>query len=80
MSRAPIATATKRHALGPALEFEFEKLTLSRELSRNTVTRMLTDRAERDGWELARLLLFPDGTRKVTLRRKIIRQRATLAM
>ena len=56
------------------MEFEFQKLTLSRDLSRNVVTRMLTDRAERGGWELDRLLLFPDGTRKVTLRRKIIRQ------
>ena len=56
------------------MEYEFEKLTLSREYSRNFVTRLLTDRAERGGWELDRLLLFPDGTRKVTLRRKIIRQ------
>ncbi len=63
-----------RRALGPGVEYEFEKLTLPRELSRNVVTRMLTDRAERGGWELDRLLLFPDGTRKVTLRRKIIRQ------
>jgi len=63
-----------RRALGPGVEFEYERLTLSRELSRNVVARMLTDRAEHDGWELDRLRLFPDGTRKVVLRRKIIRQ------
>ncbi len=74
MSRAPLATSLERRALGPGVEYEFEKLTLSRDLSRNFVTRLLTDRAERGGWELDRLLLFPDGTRKVTLRRKIIKQ------
>lgn len=76
MLRAPqtVANGPMRRALGPGVEFEFEKMTLSRDLSRNFVTRMLTERAERDGWELDRLLLFHDGTRKVTLRRKIIRQ------
>jgi len=61
------------------VEYEFERLTLSRDFSRNFVTRLLVDRAEHGGWELDRLRLFPDGTRKVVLRRKIIRQRATLA-
>jgi hypothetical protein len=78
MSRAPIATTAKRRALGPGVEYEFERLTLSREFSRNVVTRMLVDRAEHGGWELDRVRIFPDGTRKVVLRRKIIRQRATV--
>lgn len=56
------------------MEFEFERLTISREFSRNAVTRMLVERIERGGWELDRLRLLPDGTRKVVLRRKIIRQ------
>lgn len=56
------------------MEYEFERLTISREFSRNAVTRMLTDRAERDGWELDRVRLSVDGTRRVVLRRKIIRQ------
>jgi Family of unknown function (DUF5703) len=64
-----------RLALRPGLEYEFERLTLSRELSRNVVTRLLTDRAEYGGWELDRVRILPDGTRKVVLRRKIIRQR-----
>ncbi|HET9861211.1 MAG TPA: DUF5703 family protein [Nocardioidaceae bacterium] len=78
MSRAPIATTAKRRALGPGVEYEFERLTLSREFSRNVVTRMLVDRAEHGGWELDRVRIYPDGTRKVVLRRKIIRQRATV--
>jgi hypothetical protein len=77
MSRPP--AHAKRTALGPRVEYEFERLTLSRDFSRNFVTRLLVDRAEHGGWELDRLRLFPDGTRKVVLRRKIIRQRATLA-
>jgi hypothetical protein len=37
--------------------------------------RLLNDHAEYGHWELARLRLFPDGTRKVVLRRKIMRVR-----
>ena len=36
---------------------------------------MLVELAEQDGWELDRLRLGPDGTRRVQLRRRIIRQR-----
>ncbi len=78
MSRAPAQSGAKRAPLGPRVEYEFDRLTLSRDFSRNFVTRLLIERAEHGGWELDRLRLFPDGTRKVVLRRKIIRQRATL--
>lgn len=74
MSSAPLHTTAQRMGLRAGVEFEFERLTISRELSRNAVTRMLVDRIERGGWELDRLRLLPDGTRKVVLRRKIIRQ------
>jgi hypothetical protein len=59
------------------VEWEFEKLLISREFSRNFVTRMLVERAEHGGWELDRLRVGPDGTRRVVLRRRIIRQRLT---
>ncbi|MCZ9341339.1 DUF5703 family protein, partial [Streptomyces sp. TRM76130] len=40
--------------------------------------RLLTDHAEYGHWELYRLSLLHDGSRKVRLRRRIIRQmRAT---
>jgi hypothetical protein len=64
-----------RRALRPGVEYEFDKLLISREVSRGAVTRMLVDLAEQDGWELDRLRLGPDGTRRVQLRRRIIRQR-----
>jgi len=73
-------TSTKerrlRHrALKPGVEYEFDNLLISREHSRNAVTRILVERAEQGGWEIDRLRLAPDGTRRVLLRRKIIRQR-----
>lgn len=55
------------------MEYEFWRLWLPRTLPRSTVRRLLSDHAEYGGWELDRLRLFPDGTRRVTLRRRIIR-------
>lgn len=70
-----MSAAVRRKALRPGVEYEFDEITLSRTYSRNVVTRMLVEKAERGGWELDRLRLAPDGTRRVVLRRKIIRQR-----
>ena len=66
--------AAARRALPRGVEWEFEKVTLPRDLSRNVVTRLLVERAEHGGWELDRMRIGPDGTRRVILRRKIIRQ------
>lgn len=60
------------------VEYEFWDLTISRTKSRHAVCRMLTEAAEYQGWELARLRRDPSGTRTVRLRRKIIRMRPTL--
>ncbi len=66
--------AAARRALPRGVEWEFDNVTLSRTLSRNVVTRLLVERAEQGGWELDRMRISPDGTRRVILRRKIIRQ------
>lgn len=63
---------------GVPAEYEFERFWLPRTQSRGAVRRLLTDHAEYGGWELARLRLLPDGRRKVTMRRKIIRIHRTL--
>jgi len=55
------------------VEWEFERVTFSRDFSRNLVTRLLVERAEHGGWELDRVRITPDGTRRVVLRRKVIR-------
>lgn len=65
----------RAQALRPGVEYEFEQLAISREFSRNFVTRLLVERAEHGGWELDRLRIGSDGVRRVILRRKIIRQR-----
>jgi hypothetical protein len=59
--------------------YEYQRLTLPRGISRRTAQRLLTDAAEYEHWELDRLRLFPDGTRRVTLRRRILRVKSTLA-
>jgi len=65
--------AAERRAPRPGVEWEFDNVTLSRELSRHAVTRLLVERAELGGWVLDRLRITPDGKRHVLLRRKIIR-------
>lgn len=62
-----------RRAPRPGVQWEFDRLILPREFSKSLVTRMLVDRAEHGGWELDRVRISPDGTRRIVLRRKIIR-------
>ncbi len=76
MTRPP--THPKRYQAGPSVEWEYDKVTFDRSFSRNVVRKMLVERAEHGGWELDRVRIGADGMRRVILRRKIIRQRATL--
>jgi hypothetical protein len=55
-------------------EYEFRDVYVPKDVSRQEAQRLLTDHAEYGYWELDRLRLFPDGSRKVRLRRRIIRQ------
>ena len=55
-------------------EYSYLVLYIPRGTSRDAARRMLTDHAEYGHWELSRLRLYPDGSRKATLRRRIIRQ------
>jgi hypothetical protein len=54
-------------------EYSYRVVYLPRDASRDAVRRVLTDHAEHGDWELTRLLRYADGSRKVTLRRQIIR-------
>jgi Family of unknown function (DUF5703) len=72
-----VSTYPTQRPLGRGVEWEFERLLISRDFSRNVVTRLLVERAEHGGWELDRVRVSPDGTRRVVLRRRIIRQRLT---
>jgi hypothetical protein len=62
------------------VDYEYQRLTLPRGTSRNVAQRLLTDAAERGHWELDRLCLYPDGRRRVVLRRRIMRVRSTLSV
>lgn len=59
-------------------DFEYRRMLLPRGTSRNVAQRLLTEAAEQEHWELDRLRLYPDGTRRVVLRRRILRVTSTL--
>ena len=54
-------------------EYEYQQVNLPRTMSRGAALRLFTDHAEYGHWELARVRVYPDGTRRAWLRRKVIR-------
>jgi hypothetical protein len=54
-------------------EYEYHHLYIPRGTTRSEARRLLTDHAEYGHWELARLRLYPDGSRRVVLRRRVMR-------
>ena len=54
----------------PPDEFDYRPLRIDATVSRAAAATMLAVRAEFAGWELARVLRFPDGSRRVWLRRR----------
>jgi hypothetical protein len=59
-------------------EYETRQLTFDRSISRGEARAVLTAEAEYGRWELARVRLFPDGRRRVWLRRRVMRVPRTL--
>jgi hypothetical protein len=51
------------------MDYEYAPLRLPANVDRLTATAQLTIQAEYAGWELAKVQLYRDGTRKVVLRR-----------
>lgn len=68
--RAGAPTAGRRPRWAPCDDFEYQPLRIDPRVSRSAAASMLAIRAEFAGWELARVLKFPDGSRRVWLRRK----------
>lgn len=52
------------------MDYEYAPLRLPSNVDRLTAAAQLAIAAEFSGWELARVQLFADGTRKVMLRRR----------
>ncbi len=59
------------------LEYSYLVLTLPRGTTRDAARQLMVEHAERDGWELFRVRVYPDGRRRIQLRRKVIRVRRT---
>jgi hypothetical protein len=53
------------------MDYEYAPLRLPADVDRYTASAQLAIQAEFAGWELARVQLFADGTRKVLLRRRV---------
>ncbi len=76
----PLQIASRRlnHLSGRAqwgmMDYSYLVLYIPRTASRDATRQMLTDHAEYGHWELSRMRLYADGSRKATLRRPIIRQ------
>lgn len=51
-------------------EWEYAPLRIPAEVTRGNAAAQLSLHAEFGGWELARVVRFMDGSRRVTLRRK----------
>jgi hypothetical protein len=63
----PAGTIVSMEATG---EYEFAPLRIPPGTSRSAAATMLSLQSDVGGWELARLQLHADGTRKVILRRR----------
>ena len=53
------------------MDYEYAPMRLPPNVDRLTANAQLTIQAEFGGWELARVRVYPDGTRQVMLRRRV---------
>ena len=54
------------------MDYEYAPLRLPSNVDRVTAAARLAIQAEFSGWELAKVQLYPDGTRQVVLRRPVL--------
>jgi hypothetical protein len=57
--------------------YEYREFALPRDTTRDKTRMVLTEYAEYGHWELARLRIYPDGRRRVWLRRRVMRVERT---
>jgi Family of unknown function (DUF5703) len=55
------------------VEYSYLVLRLPRGTTRDAARQILVEHAELGGWELDRVRVYPDGSRRIQLRRKVIR-------
>ena len=66
--RRPAGTIVEVSAPG---EYEYAPLRIPPGTSRSAAAQLMSMQADTGGWELARLQLHADGTRKVIMRRRM---------
>jgi hypothetical protein len=66
--RRPAGTIARVEA--PAGEYEYAPLRIPAGASRSAAAQFMSMQSETGGWELARLQLHADGTRKILMRRR----------
>ncbi len=54
-----------------AAEYEYAPLRLPAGISRSAAAQLMSMQSDTGGWELARLQMHADGTRKVLMRRRM---------
>lgn len=59
------------------VEYSYLVLRLPRGTTRDAARQIMVEHAERGGWELFRIRVHPDGSRRIQLRRKVIRATRT---
>ena len=63
---------TVRREKSQGLQWEYRTVSVPRSVSRTDYRRYLVDAADTGQWEVRRVLVFRDGSRKVTLRRRAV--------
>jgi hypothetical protein len=66
----PARGDASRRLCSTGMDLEYQRLYLPRGTTRRVAQTVLTMHAEYGGWELDRLRLYPDGSRRVVLRRR----------
>ena len=66
--RRPAGTIVEVSAPG---EYEYAPLRIPAGISRSAAAQLMSMQSDTGGWELARLQLHADGTRKVIMRRRM---------
>lgn len=73
MREESVGVQNNRMTTSRSSSWEYREILLPRGTARDAARAALVELAEHGSWELARLRLYPDGRRRVWLRRKVIR-------
>lgn len=72
----PIRTLPSAHAKARAAAvWEYRSVRAHPDMSKSELRQLLAELAEYEGWNVHTVRLYHSGLRKVSLRRKVIRQR-----